>query len=170
MRRLMRNLKLSWMLVWRSSFHNLGKCHLLLRLLKSMQPDLWCWKFCEGLKSVHNQTLCAPWWTRIVQKRWFFWGKDEDRHLREFLQAVGLTKEQLYDESKVEIAPTCKRSEEGQAMLEDFKFDNATQTRKFYTSGTWIKQRLVEKCLDFNTRKIISCMVLGAQLICLWEL
>jgi hypothetical protein len=59
--------------------------------------------------------------------------KDENTQLRVFLQVAGLPKKQLYDESKVEVAqPTRKRWMEGQPMLEDFKFNNATQTQKFH--------------------------------------
>jgi hypothetical protein len=57
---------------------------------------------------------------------------DENVKLREFLEAVGITKEQHDDESKVEIVPMCMRWESGQPMLEDFKLSNVTQTQKFH--------------------------------------
>jgi hypothetical protein len=35
--------------------------------------------------------------------------QDEDTQLKDFLEAAGLTTEQLYDESKIEIVPRCKK-------------------------------------------------------------
>jgi hypothetical protein len=52
---------------------------------------------------------------------------------REFLEAIGLTMEQLLDESKIETTkPTCKRFAVDKSMIEEFQFDECTQTRRFH--------------------------------------
>jgi hypothetical protein len=55
--------------------------------------------------------------------------KDQETLQIELLQGVGLSLEQLFDESKIETAtPTCKMFVAGKPMNEELQFDQATQT------------------------------------------
>jgi hypothetical protein len=59
--------------------------------------------------------------------------KDQETLQIELLEGVGLSLEQLFDESKIETAtPTCKMFVAGKPMNEELQFDQATQTRRFH--------------------------------------
>ena len=58
---------------------------------------------------------------------------DQEAIERDFLKSAGITKDQLLNESNIEIAkPTFKRFVIGEPMIDDFMFDESTQTRRFH--------------------------------------
>ena len=115
--------------------------------------------------------------------------KDQETIEREFLESAGITKEQLLDDSKIETAkPTSKRFVVGKPMIEEFMFEECTQTRRYHKwymdqakagrqmfafqykhndflhgdNEVWI-------CWD-EMYQLLQADALGAQLICLWSL
>jgi hypothetical protein len=105
-----------------------------------------------------------------------------------FLQEAGLSIEQLYGQSEIQMAYAPKAWEIGEPMVDEKRFDNNTQTIIFHQ---WYLQqvKIVRLMFGFQYKhqhfyhgdgeqwimwdemhSLFKGSELGAQIICLWEL
>jgi hypothetical protein len=113
----------------------------------------------------------------------------DTRAQREFMKESGLTNEQLYDESKIEMAQVHKIWQEGDPMIDDEDvFEHGTQTRNFHK---WYMRQFKSGRIMFpfkykhehfyhgdgeawvmwdEMQRLLKGGELGAQILMLWEL
>jgi hypothetical protein len=91
--------------------------------------------------------------------------ENEDEQILKFCQEAGLSLEQLYGQSKIQMAYAPNAWVVGELMVDEKHFDNSTQTRIFHQ---WYLQEVKRDrlMLDFNINTNISTMVMVSSGLC----